>query len=965
MLSHDNTYCLRVALVWLLFTLNNSAAAVHFSPNDDWQTLQSDKIYLNYHRQDQALAESALMIAEQALQQLSLHFNWQPKNRIQITLSDQQDGANGFARPLPYNHVVLFTGAPHTFSELSDYEQWLRTLLLHELTHIVHIDKARNWTETPRHFVGRNLFLFANVFQPNFFKEGLATYMETSWQRGTGRGQSAYYQMILRNEVEHGLLPLAKVQQNSRDWPLNKAYSYGLGFYQFLDDVYGPETITDFIETYSGQLWPFLIDRPVRHHTEHNDLEALWSAYLLWLETRYRPQLAEIKKAGMPATQQLSQHGYVTGAPLLDAQGAVYYVQFDPYHPSYLSRIDLAGEQTQLTRISSQAELIGSDETRVWFLQPASCEHHSSSFDLYEYDVPENSTTRLSHCQHYIQGSIQTLSGKPEMIAVKSLGHYQQLVHYDLESEQQTLLYQGQSEEHFASPSWLPDAKGFVVAHKQKNRNWNIALFELASQGISTLKADSETNYFTVSAAPDGQLYMSTDANQLIEIWRMNPDGTGLEQVTRNIGGATHPAIDLQGQQIVYRQYGANGWNVARQPLAPVASASISTLEKPGAGYEIDWNHAAEIDFQQHDYQAWRSVWPTTWGLAFSSDNAHTETSILLSGQDALGFHQWGLNLGRDSKNDHNLTQFSYTLYQHLSLFYDRHYEYALGGDNAPNAFIDEKIEEEKATNYSVIAHGKWPMKDLAITWFSGANQEQEQHFSFLTEQDFFAKRVKTLGAGIALDTTIKPLKSISPAFGRRIQINLERDFISATNFSQLSPREVDSQGNVWSVDWQEFIHLYQAHTLVLSLFEGRAERGADHFDLHGDINNGPFRQPFIHQRDLRLRGYPDQTPELIGRRAELYSAEYRFPLAHIDQGWSGWPLGLRDVSGTVFFESGKASEVFEHHDSLGLELKAGLDLGYSLLPVEITLGLALPLKATLANPDKDSDIYTQIRLGF
>ncbi|WP_197474882.1 hypothetical protein, partial [Oleiphilus sp. HI0079] len=83
----------------------------------------------------------------------------------------------------------------------------------------------------------------------------------------------------------------------------------------------------------------------------------------------------------------------------------------------------------------------------------------------------------------------------------------------------------------------------------------------------------------------------------------------------------------------------------------------------------------------------------------------------------------------------------------------------------------------------------------------------------------------------------------------------LERDFQAANTDS--------SDGNVWTVEWNEYLSLYNAHTLALRVMQGYAEQGADVFDLGDSPSSSPFEQAIIHGRDYPLRGYPDRTSEL------------------------------------------------------------------------------------------------------
>ena len=81
-----------------LFFFNNHAFAI--DPGLDWKTIESQHLYVHYATGNKAIAERALVIAEQAHERLTKEFNWVPREKTHIILSDESDQPNGYATPI-------------------------------------------------------------------------------------------------------------------------------------------------------------------------------------------------------------------------------------------------------------------------------------------------------------------------------------------------------------------------------------------------------------------------------------------------------------------------------------------------------------------------------------------------------------------------------------------------------------------------------------------------------------------------------------------------------------------------------------------------------------------------------------------------------------------------------------------------------------------------------------------------
>ncbi|NOR51289.1 MAG: hypothetical protein GQ470_01595, partial [Gammaproteobacteria bacterium] len=191
----------------LLFYTSLASAALSHSSDMEWFTQESEHFRIHYYQDGEVSVQRVLAIAEMVHKELSDYLNWQPLERTEIVLSDEMDPSNGFATPLPYNTMTLYLTAPDEINSLEDHNGWLELLIRHEYLHVLHLDKRSRGPAMLQKLFGRMPLLFPNMFQPTWFIEGLATYVETDHERQIGRGQSSFYEMMMRMEALSGMKP--------------------------------------------------------------------------------------------------------------------------------------------------------------------------------------------------------------------------------------------------------------------------------------------------------------------------------------------------------------------------------------------------------------------------------------------------------------------------------------------------------------------------------------------------------------------------------------------------------------------------------------------------------------------------------------------------------------------------------------------------------------------------------------
>ena len=180
-----------------------------------------------------------------------------------------------------------------------------------------------------------------------------------------------------------------------------------------------------------------------------------------------------------------------------------------------------------------------------------------------------------------------------------------------------------------------------------------------------------------------------------------------------------------------------------------------------------------------------------------------------------------------------------------------------------------------------------------------------------------------------------------------------------------------DYAGQATSIDWREFIPLSGEHVLGVRLVAAEADATMRPYRLGGldDINplplifDSPAASSPLNRRHYSLRGYESGLPQLTGNNMRLASLEYRFPLGRIERGWMTPPVGLHQLHGTLFTESGAAwsgdAADAKYHGSYGVELSADTTLFYNM-GLNLTLGYAKGEEAI-----GEEQFYLRIGAGF
>ena len=921
---------IRVFFICFLLMEVASSALTH-DASLTWQTVHTDHFRVHFHDGLDEHALRAAEIAENVHDRLAPLFAWEPKEPTDIVLMDEVDFANGYATPLPSNRIVLWLSPPE--NGLFDYGPWLETLITHEYVHTLHLDKTHGFLGFLQNIFGRHPFLFPALVQPNWLIEGLATAIETDGERGVGRGQSSYFDMLMRTEVLHGIKPLEQINQPIATWPAGQiSYLYGVEFFQFLQRHFSDDDVMLSVENYSRNIIPAMVNSNFRR-AFGKTLKQLWQEFVQELDDRYAQQYASLSEQGIVQGQRLTEHGYMVGGLRATADGEVFYVMSNGKQQPALMRKNKNGGIQRLVELNGMAKIDVSAQGDIILAQPERFDNANVFYDLYHYSVASGEMHRLTYGKRYRY--VQWSPKGDRLVAVRYGNGQFALDELSAQGRFLQTLWQGESGEIVADIDWSPQGGEIVASVWREAVGWNIELFSLEDKQWRYLTQDNSIQT-TPAFTQDGQsVVFSADYDGVFNIYRMTLSGKSLAKLTSVVSGAFGPNLTENGQ-LYYTGYTHQGFDVFA--MDNVVALQRDVVIDAGSSYvEQSYQRLDEAEVKITEYAPYDLMLPSWW-TPILGITSHTVTlGASTSGSDPLMRHNYHATFGIDSESEAWFGGLGYVYdgwYPQISMMLNR----AISRDTDNEG----ELIRSRETDYFQ-AGVDIPFMGMRQQWvLHGAYYFEKERDGYLAqgEASRFNFRDAIVGTAVSYNSASRYALSISQSNGRFVNIRHENSDVF----------DSDYEGDAWNLDWREYVAMGGEHVLALRGFFADGDEGVKQFRLGGNESDDLFSVTpqgtgiVFNRREYPLRGYPEGLVTLRGHQARLYSAEWRFPIKRIERGAMVPPVAMDQLSGLVFYDAGQAWGNHQNKPSLsrgaGVELYGDTYLLYRF-PLRFRLGYA------------------------
>jgi Tol biopolymer transport system component len=978
---------LAVVLMAALSLAAASARAEPASPFDDvgeppptaplpkavWYTLETPHFEIHFYPDESALAQRMAHFVERAYRLNTRYFNWRPTGRIQLMVSDYDDGANGSASPLPFTFINALGAPPGPLDELNDFDDYAKLLVTHELTHVVHLDTMLSPCALVWNMLTGRTYA-PNLAEPTWLVEGMAVLMETRQTTG-GRLRSSFYDMHLRVPfLEHRMFGLDQVSNIPLAYPGGTAaYLYGSNILRYVEDRYGPEKIREISHRYADTCIPGALNRTARNAVGLGYVgvfaPGLYQAWLRSLAHRYTLQVEEAARRPLTEGTRLTweapgPRGEGPGARFFADGTVVYHRASNDRSPAYVRLDPATGGSVTLAEMVNTGVAAPTPDGRALILEQVDflpvpwrivANPVVSWTDLYRYDLK---TRDLRQLTRGLRAHEPDVSPDGQWIAFVMVGTgSRRLALLPIGGGEPRVLMPGAPGLAY-TPAFSPDGRLIAYSRYKPGGYRDIHIYDLATatdRAIAVDRAMDMDPRFT----PDGRfIVFSSDRTGIANVFAYELATKRLLQVTNVLSGAYQPAVAPDGRRLVYTGFTSDGFDLWTMPFDPAGllRAEPFANARPDAPTDMDSEgdspdarpeDAAATPFPQRlrPYAPWRYLYPRQWQFsALKNPFGYGDTfQLSTSFADPVQTHFFGVNVFVPTGGPVDW-QLSYT--------YARLWP----------SFSATVARSDTLTNGLIVGDRNLDYRQRTES-FSGSIG-----LPVLRRAD--ASADVTVGYDYSAYGMVDPVPvgdptgpiTILPQAGPYADVRLSWGFSNAHRWPySISPQEGRNvtltlrlldpaiggrfHGTEVSWSWAEYVTppwtRLQAFAFLTQGGFGIGDR-RDFFSLGGFADQDVVRAMLLNQQQFAfLRGYPPNV--VAGDSYLVLTSEYRAPLLWIERGYDTSLLYFRRIWGALFVDAGDAFSGAFHAGQLKTDAGAEVHLEMQLFYY----------------------IYTQVQLGF
>ena len=907
----------RVACGVLLLALARPAMA-QVDPSGTWRTLHTQHFRIHFRPAVRARAVVAAAEAERAYTLLSTELH-PPRGVIDLTWSDNVDTPNGFTSIFPSNRFTILLVPPVTDPALQTYDSWERLVIVHELTHVFHLDRSRGLWKTLQSVFGRAPGLFPNQYQPSWVTEGLATYYESRFTAG-GRAEGSFHREVVAADAVFGRARSPWDALLFTRWPDGLApYAYGSRFWEFLSRNGNDSLVPRFVEKTAGQFIPFRVGRPLRHAGggATQPLADEW--------TRAIATAAPGSQPG-PQSQLIAGRLRYEPVPRVAPDGrSLAYVYDDGRGARRLRVVDQqSGAVLRSHRVNGGVSYDWLGDTLI-VAQLDFRSRWTIRSDLWRWS-PDGAWMRLTTNARLIEP--RAGGGTLSALKLAGGGDTPTIPHTAIDGT-------------WGPTVTSPDGR-WIVAARNQNGRWELVRWPAGHpESVLVLaRASGESAIADPVWTADGSsVLFSTDAGGFPQIHRWR-EIDGISQLTTEPLGARAPA-PLPDGRILFTTLGNGGWE-----LRVVAPRPIRL--QPAALTPASFDSAPHVAMRETGYSSWGSLRPHFWiPLGINAGRAGHFFGAATAGADAVGRYIY-LAEGQFSLSPARFQGSFFLLSPVLgnpTLDFYVSNRWSLVGIDSTGHIVSQK-RPEGAIGATVVAQRWRSFVSLRL-----AAEYEGRRFVSIPDTSLAAicngciDRDRVGGSAIlSIGSAISVPLAVSLQDGATASL-LYRRKEEQGNARYLN--EVRARGNV-------YVRFGPRVGFAYSVLALRGAIGAldgpitDRFSVGGVSSGGVaflFGQTVGAFRTFPVRGYAGGV--LSGRRAATLTAEYRMPLALLGHVIGHLPIGADKLAFAVFGDVGDAWDVGERARlnrlrSVGAELIGDVTVNYDV-PLRLRLGVAQP----------------------
>ncbi|WP_041605856.1 PD40 domain-containing protein [Halothermothrix orenii] len=882
-----------------------------------WYTMKTDHFIINFQKDNAMAAYKVSRIAEDVHDKLIRFMEYEPVTKTYINIFDDADMANGSADVICFNRINVYLRKPDIYSGMVGYsESWLRLVITHEYTHILHLDMNEGASRFYRHILGKIPILTTpNILQPWWLIEGYTTYTETKFTNG-GRGKGDIYSMYIRTAaLQDKLYSVDKVsgKYDLSSWPTGgiPVYIYGLSICRYIAKEYGEDKLVEISHKFCEE--PQEGINKVIEKVLGIEVDELYKSWKFEQKRKAIELNERIETEGRTEITRLTEHGYFTLNPSVSPDGkkVAYYHYYNKFSAIRILTEDGRDYQLVPAISSSDGNITWSpDGKKLVYAKQDVYKKVYNYYDLYMYDFTTDREIRLTRGERAYapvfkdNNTIIYLTQDKGITSIKKI---------DLKTRQTSTILKGNSSFSFSSLDISPDGNKAVLSVMYNSKK-DLYLYSFEDKVLKPLIDDNHIEVFPVWS-PDGKyVVFSSDRNGRFNLYALDMVTKNLYRITNLFTGAFKPSFRNK-DEIVFVGYSLDGYDLYSVRLDRVEWKRVGKLnfvnrrriikikeEEDSPDY---WFEKLKTSYRVREYSPFPSLYPKyimpNFSLIYTSEGTSLDTGFTTYGKDALEKHSYSMSFNYHNKSPEPSFDFQYS-YQ-------------------PGTFL-----LSLTTNQSLIKDGDW-VRERNVDIMLGyplINKSFYYHLLLLNSvyHDEYCYDNKDVDSYTLYGTGWRygGITGSGP-----VQNSLYWGIDSYWKKDNIEEYKVEMSAD-------NYLELNKKTTLA-----GRLIIGYNKID---DFSLG--------QGNL-VRAFREEP--LKGSKLAIFNLELRKELINIESGPGVYPVFYDDLNGTLFYDFGLTGDnEYDVIPVVGGELGLEISQLYGLMNLELVLGFGHDLEYESSN---------------
>lgn len=904
-------------------------------PSLKWRQINTEYFQVIYPTLFEQEAQRMANTLQAIIGSVSKTLNKQP-HKISIILQNQGTESNGFVQLAP-RRSEFYTVPAQEF----DYQDWLNSLAVHELRHVVQFDKLTGNLRAPV-FEQLALAIFGVTLPPWFF-EGDAVITETALTNA-GRGRLPSWEIIFRTNTLSG-----KKYSYSKDF-LGSVKDPTPGYYQlgyFMTSKLRRDNGTFIIDSVlsriaANPLRPYSLSNAIKkfggvgtrklHDSTVTELQSLWQDQLRQTDTASYP-VYNRRPTKAPADYYLPAE--------VSAETVLVLKQSRDEVPRFVL-LDSAGAERRILDIGIQEDphFSYAAGTIVWDEFRYDSRYQKRSYNVINrYDMAKKKYRQLTHRSRLFAPSLSP-DGKRIVAVSVSFSNKIELVELDAQNGKELKRYANPGNLMLQYPRF--DSEGRKITYTALSQQGK-ALYELDRQtGVAAVVLGFQSQLLSRPVYAGDKIIFGAHYSGIDNLYAIHRVTKNIEQITFAKYGAYNPSYDPKTRRLWFNSYQLKGHDAAyaeQGSIRPKPADSVSNTFI---------NYAGPVISQEGDTNVFANIPQKTFVT-----KPYTELANLFYFHSVLPVLDENnltddLNLGFELLSNNKLNT--------LDLYAGYQYNFGLKKNEYLAGFSYKRFYPVFNVEYNNRARLIYARRNvnnvpttIPVSW-----RENETELNVRVPVLF-----NRLGYTYNLAFTTGTSYTARYNFENRIG-NLPAQLLFPMRYEAALGR--NSRRSSWDLAprWGQNVTFTYRHFPFDENFDGRQFIFESLFYTPGLFKNHSFQASFNYQDgggvyanavDVpRASGSGNFAPNLHLRNTLLF--DYRFPLFYPD--WELGPLAyIKRLKGGLFadFENlGKGNAVTPL--SYGLELRADMNVLRFYLP-NFDLGgkLIFPKDKPLQNP--------------